>query len=69
MNSRFLQPSSEGLRKPTDNAKQNGFVINVPRYAELGGLDGARRCAPGVNNAPSDIGNPLNISKPGGGRL
>ena len=36
---RYLMPSSDGLRKPTDPQKENGQIINPPRYAELGGLD------------------------------
>jgi hypothetical protein len=59
MPSRYLEPSPEGLRKPTDPQKENGQVINQPRYAEHGGLDSARRVAQK---------NPLVISKPGGGR-
>jgi hypothetical protein len=59
MSERFLAPSSAGLRKPTDPDKNNGQVINPPRYAELGGLDKPSRIAQA---------NPLTISKPGGGR-
>jgi hypothetical protein len=59
MPTRYLEPSEEGLRKPTDPQKENGQVINPPRYAEHGGLDRASRTAQK---------NPLVISKPGGGR-
>ena len=48
-----------GLRKPTDAQKENGQMINPPRYSELGGLDKASRI---------EQKNPLTISKPGGGR-
>lgn len=56
---RFLEPSTAGLRKPTDPQKANGQVLNPPRFAELGGLDKPSRIA---------HDNPLTISKPGGGR-
>jgi hypothetical protein len=59
MATRFLEPSSSGLRKPTDPQKDNGQMINPPRYSELGGLDKPSRIAQM---------NPLKISKPNGGR-
>lgn len=59
MPSRFLEPSTSGLRKPTDPQKENGQIINQPRFAEHGGLDKASRIAQK---------NPLTISKPNGGR-
>lgn len=59
MAERFLEPSSAGLRKPTDPQKENGQIINQPRYAEHGGLDKPGRLAQK---------NPLHISKPNGGR-
>lgn len=59
MAQRFLEPSMAGLRKPTDAQKENGQMINPPRYSELGGLDKASRI---------EQKNPLTISKPGGGR-
>ena len=66
MPSRFLEPPSSGLRQPTDNAKNNGQMVNPPRYAELGGLTTAGKIAPDVN-ATSNSNN-LSITKPGGGR-
>lgn len=59
MASRYLEPSTQGLRRPTDAAKENGMVINPPRYAEHGGLTGPAKTA---------ARNTLSISKPGGGR-
>ena len=59
MASRYLEPSSAGLRKPTDGQKENGQIINQPRWAEHGGLDKASRITQK---------NPFTISKPGGGR-
>lgn len=56
---RFLEPSTTGLRKPTDSGKENGQVINPPRYAQMGGLDKPSRIAEK---------NTLTIRKPGGGR-
>ncbi len=61
-------PSSGGLRKPTDTSQLNGPVYNQPRYAEWGGFDGPSRAATGANNSKFDVGNPLSISKPNGGR-
>lgn len=58
MPSKFLEPSSDGLRKPTDSQKENGQIINPPRYAEMGGLDSAKRISQK---------NPLKIHKPGRG--
>lgn len=59
MPSRYLEPSTSGLRQPTDAQKENGQIINQPRYAELGGLDKPSRIAQKNN---------LTISKPNGGR-
>ena len=59
MPSRFLEPSPNGLRKPTDVQKENGQFINPPRMAEHGGLDKMSRIAQK---------NPFTISKPNGGR-
>jgi hypothetical protein len=59
MSTRYLDPSPDGLRKPTDPQKENGQILNQPRFAEHGGLDSPRRVAQK---------NPLVISKPNGGR-
>lgn len=61
-------PPSGGFRKPTDASQLNGVVVNPPRYAEWGGLSGPGKTATSVNNSKFDIGNPLTISKPNGGR-
>lgn len=52
----LFKPSSTGMRGPTDNKRENGRVINPPRFAELGGLTG-----------PSKVytGNNIRIRKPG----
>ncbi len=67
-NGRYLAPSSSGLRMPTDPAQINGSIINPPRYCEHGGLRGPDRVKTTVNKSIFDIGMPLNISKPNGGR-
>lgn len=67
-NSPGTPPSSSGLRKPSDSSPLNGVVYNPPRYAEWGGLDGAHRTKTTVNGSKFDVGNPLTISKPNGGR-
>jgi hypothetical protein len=59
MNNSYLKPSADGIRRPTDPAKENGNIINPPRYAELGGLTGPSKTAER---------NPFTISKPNGGR-
>ena len=61
-------PSSAGLRRPTDSSPLNGVHYNPPRYAEFGGLDGSAKISTTVNNSKFDVGNPLTISKPNGGR-
>lgn len=61
-------PSSGGLRKPTDSSQLNGPVYNPPRFAEWGGLRGPERIKTSVNNSLFDVGNPLSVSKPNGGR-
>ena len=54
MTQRYLEPSPDGLRKPTDPQRENGQIVNTPRYSELGGMD-----------EPSTIAqkNPFTISK------
>jgi hypothetical protein len=61
-------PSSANIRKPTDASPLNGVVYNPPRYAEWGGLVGPSKTVTTVNNSAFDVGNPLTISKPNGGR-
>ena len=39
MTSKYLEPSSKGMRQPLDTSKQNGPVINPPRMNQFGGLD------------------------------
>jgi hypothetical protein len=56
---RYLEPSSTGIRRPNDNQQMNGRVWNPPRYAEHGGATSAQKFA---------AANPFHISKPGGGR-
>lgn len=59
MATRYLEPSETGLRKPTDPQKENGQIVNPPRFAEHGGFDRSSRIA---------AKNIFVISKPGGGR-
>lgn len=54
----IFKPSSTGMRKPTDNKRENGRIINPPRFAELGGLDSSGKAMTGNN---------IRIVKPGGG--
>lgn len=51
MTQTYLKPTSKGFRQPTDNALQNGNIMNPPRYAEMGGLtSGAKSKAMHANN-------------------
>lgn len=61
-------PASGGLRRPTDASPLNGPAYNPPRFAEWGGLDSPAKTTTTVNNSKFDVGNPLTISKPNGGR-
>ena len=54
--SRLFRPAERGKRDPLSNQKQNGFVANPPRFAEIGNLDGPRK---GFHK------NDKNIRKPG----
>ena len=53
----LFKPSSTGRRGITDNARENGRIINPPRFPEIGGFTSTK---PVVKNG-------LNIKKPGGG--
>jgi hypothetical protein len=63
-----VPPASGGIRKPTDSNQINGPVYNPPRFAEYGGLRGPEKVKTSANHSVFDVGNPLNVSKPGGGR-
>lgn len=63
---RYLAPSSAGIRQPTDPKKENGMVVNPPRYLEFGGLDKSSKTAPGVSKGLGRS-NPYRIVKPGKG--
>lgn len=54
----FLKPSSRGRRDVLSNAKNNGRIVNVPRFAELGGLTSVKKKGAMTKNQ-------LNIKKPG----
>ena len=38
MSKGLFKPSSRGIRNATTNEKQNGRIINPPRFMELGGF-------------------------------
>jgi hypothetical protein len=63
-----VPPPSGGIRKPTDPSQLNGPAYNPPRFAEYGGLRGPEKVKTSANNSIFDVGNPLTISKPNGGR-
>lgn len=54
----LFKPNATGMRRPTDNARVNGRIINPPRFAQLGGLTGPSKALEGNN---------IKITKPGGG--
>jgi hypothetical protein len=58
MAGRYLEPSSKGKRGELDNSRNNGKVVNPPRFAALGGLSSARKSGAMVTNQNS-------IKKPG----
>ena len=53
---KLYRPSEKGRRSPTSNAKENGQIVNPPRYAEMGGFTGPSK---GVSK------NKMSIRKPG----
>lgn len=46
-------------RRPTTDQQMNGQIVNTPRYARLGGLDGASKAG---------SKNKMSIKPPGDGR-
>ncbi len=52
----FKPRTGASLRRPTDNAKNHGPMVNPPRYAEVGGLSGGSKIAKGglKVNKPAD---------------
>jgi hypothetical protein len=40
MSNIFNKPTGKGARNVQDNKRENGRVINPPRYAQMGGLTG-----------------------------
>jgi hypothetical protein len=54
----LFKPTTAGIRRPTDNARVNGRVVNPPRFANMGGLDSPGKALTGNN---------IQIVKPGGG--
>lgn len=39
----FKPRGAASVRRPTDNNQQNGQIINTPRFAAMGGLNGAAK--------------------------
>lgn len=54
----YLKPSSRGRRDVLSNAKNNGRIVNVPRFAELGGLSSTKKKGAMTQNQ-------LRVKKPG----
>ena len=53
----FKPRGAAAPRRPTDTNQQNGVVTNTPRYAQLGGLNGANKVSK----------NAMQVKKPGDG--
>lgn len=53
---RLFKPSSRGIRDPLTNEKNNGRIVNVPRFPVLGGFS---------SKAKGFFKNALGIMKPG----
>ena len=58
MPARYLEPSSKGKRGEIDNSKDNGRMVNPPRFAALGGLSSAKKSGAMTKNDKT-------IKKPG----
>ena len=54
----FKPRGNASPRRPTDTNQQNGVVTNTPRYAQLGGLNGASKVSK----------NGMQVKKPGDGK-
>jgi hypothetical protein len=54
----FKPRGNAAPRRPTDTNQQNGVVTNTPRYAQLGGLNGANKVSK----------NGMQVKKPGDGK-
>ena len=54
----FKPRGAAAPRRPTDNQRQHGQMVNTPRFAELGGLTG-----------PAKMGKAgMSVQKPGDGK-
>lgn len=60
MTARYLEPSSKGKRGELDSNKNNGRMVNPPRFAALGGLSSAKKSGAMSKNM-------MTIKKPGAG--
>ena len=59
MSDLFKPRGSASIRRPQDDKQDNGVIVNPPRYARIGGLDGGAKVGPK---------NKMTITKPGGGK-
>ena len=53
MPSKYLEPSSKGKRGELENGKNNGRIVNPPRFAALGGLSSAKKRGAMTRNSMS----------------
>lgn len=56
MATNYLKPTTRGMRQPLDNGSAADYIINPPRWAELGGLKSASKI--GKKNA-------MTVKRPG----
>jgi len=55
----FKPRGAASIRRPLDDKQDNGQIVNPPRYARYGGLDGGAKAGPKSK---------MNLGKPGDGK-
>ena len=59
-------PDSYPIRHPTNKSQTNGRMVNPPRFAEFGGLDGPSKWAKDYNTSrQSDVENRMTLERGG----
>jgi hypothetical protein len=61
----LFKPSESGIRDPLSNARENGRVVNPPRYSQVGKLDGPSK---GVKKNSMTVTGPGNVTSVKKGR-
>jgi len=55
----FKPRGAASIRRPLDDKQDNGQIVNPPRYARFGGLDGGAKAGPKSK---------MTLGKPGDGK-